>query len=403
MIPSLIQFQDLQPGDHALTDASSLLELKQHARTLTDKLNPAIARTILRDFKEFDLGPSLNLLERWIVVDHLAADLIAVDSLNLGTAAVKTFRYEPSELDRITLNNAELGALRDAAFLEHFHARFMSDDLADFMKATTELSISFTLIPRQVFARCVDILSRTSAAIKAACPTVRWGNFGFGVDKTYGELLPDFYDSGWSLARSHLGVERTLVYYETAAAAGVPLILHPSRYEEALAIDVACADAYTAVKEIVRTTFEEPIKNQLETLGQVDRIPLPSLAAKVIEAAGREGTSIIEAAAQIKESKNAQAFRRWLTDIQINLAAGSTAGKLEALRMLEELKRVASLWSTHFDTKEGVTHKRRELRLSWIPRIGCLLDLLDKPTIRDPILNRKGYLTFVSSWFDNKR
>lgn len=121
----------------------------------------------------------------------------------------------------------------------------------------------------------------------------------------------------------------------------------------------------------------------------------------MIELAGREGTSIIEAAAQIKESKNAQAFRRWLADIQIKLAEGSTASKLDALRMLGELKRVASLWSTHFDTKAGVTHKRRERRLSWIPRIGGLLDLLDKPTLRDPILNRKGYLTFVSSWFDN--
>lgn len=268
MIPSLIQFQDLKPGDHALTDASSLLELKQQADTLTDKLNPASARAILSDSEGFGLGPSLNLLERWIVVDHLAADLIAVDSVNLGTSAVKSFRYELSEIDRITLNDAELAALRDAAFLEHINARFKSDDLADFMNVTCRLSISFTLIPPQVFARCVELLGRTSKAIKAACPKVRWDTFGFGVDKTYGELLPDFYGYGSALARSNLGVERTLVYYETAAAAGVPLVLHPSRYDEAFAIDVACADAYTAVKEIVRATFEEPIKNQLETLGQ---------------------------------------------------------------------------------------------------------------------------------------
>lgn len=159
MIPLLIQFEDLKPGDHALTDASSLLEPKQHADTLTDKLNPAIARNILSDTAGFDLGPSLNLIERWIVVDHLAADLIAVDSVNLGTAATKTFRYEPSELDRTTLDNSELAALRDAAFLEHLNERFRSDDLGDFTKAITELSISYTLIPRQVLARCVDILA----------------------------------------------------------------------------------------------------------------------------------------------------------------------------------------------------------------------------------------------------
>ena len=103
MIPSFIQFHDLKPGDHALTDASSLLELKEHAHILMDKLNPAMVGTILSDVEGFGLGPSLNLLERWIVVEHLAADLVAVDSVNLGRSAVKSFRYEPSEIDRITL------------------------------------------------------------------------------------------------------------------------------------------------------------------------------------------------------------------------------------------------------------------------------------------------------------
>lgn len=403
MIPSFIQFQDLKPGDHALTDASSLLELKEHARILTDKLNPVMAASILSDVEGYGLGPSLNLLEKWTVVEHLAADLVAVDSVNLGRAAVKSFRYEPSEVDRINLNHEQLALLRDQAFLDYFKARLSSDEMADFASATAELSISITVIPPEVFTKCVDLLTKTTKAIKAACPTVEWGNLGFGVDKTYGELLADFYDYGWSLARSHLGVERTLVYYETAAAAGVPLILHPSRNDAAQAIDVACSDAYSAVKEIVRSTFEEPIKSRLESLGQIHSVALPPLASKMLLSAGRDGISIIEAAARIKQSKNAQAFRKWLADIQINLAEGSMQGKLEALRMLEELKRATSLWSTHLNTKEGVSHKRRELRLSWVPRIGCLLDLLDKPTLRDPILNRKGYLTFVSSWFDERR
>lgn len=400
MIPTFIEFDELKPGTHALTDASSLNEFKQRASTLTAKLNPHLAQAILNDPDTFDLKPSLNLLERWIVVDNLAADLIAVDSLNQGTAAVKSFRHDPDEFDLITLNRSQLASMRDEAFLDHIKARLLSEDLADFIKISEDLSLSFTLIPPQVFTKCVDALNRTSRAIKSARPNITWGNFGFGLYKTYGELLADFYDYGYSLARSHLGVERTLVYYETAAAAGVPLILHPFRYDEAQAIETACFDAYTAVKEIVRTTFEEPIKQQLENLGQIHSIPLPPLAWKMVVEAGKEGLSIVQAAAKIKESKNARSFRKWLSDIQIHFAEGSTSGNLEALRILEELRRVTSLWTSNLDTKEGVTHKRRELRLSWIPRIGSLLDLLDKPTLRDPILNRKGYLTFVSSWFD---
>jgi len=78
-----------------------------------------------------------------------------------------------------------------------------------------------------------------------------------------------------SLARSNLGVERTLVYYETAAAAGIPLVLHPFRYEASKAIDAACCDAYLAVKEVLRTTFEGPIRSQLDSLGQTHTVAVP--------------------------------------------------------------------------------------------------------------------------------
>ena len=204
------------------------------------------------------------------------------------------------------------------------------------------------------------------------------------------------------MARSHVGVERTLVYYETAAAAGVPLILHPDRYDEAAAIDVACCDAYRSVKEVLRTAFEDPLRSQLDSLGQTHSVALPPLVSKLVEVAGKGGISIIEAAVQIKDSKDAREFRKWLAEIQMHLAQGTTGGKVEALRMLDELRRVASSWITYLDTSVGVTHKRRELQFSWVPRIGGLLGLLEKPTIRDPILNRKGYPTFVSSWFNSK-
>jgi hypothetical protein len=398
MTPSFLPFQDLQPGTHALTDASSLNEIKNDVDMLTIKLNPSMARTILGDLDGFQLEPSLSLLERWIVVDHLVVDLIAVDSLSRSSGAVRSFRYEPDEVDLLTLNAPQLSRQREEAFIDHVN-RVWNDGLGPLMSVAADLSLSFTVIPSDVFKKCMEVLGRTSNAIKTAGPGVKWHEFGFGPDKEYGEILEKFYGDAACLARSNFGVERTLVYYETAAAAGVPLVLHPSRYEEARAIDKACSDAYIGVKEVLRTAFEDPIRNQLDSLGLTHAVAVPPLVSKLIEVAGKEGLSIIEAATQMKDAKNAREFRKWLADIQLHLAEGSTGGKIEALRMLDELKRVASLWMTYLDPTVGVTHKRRELRLSWVPRIGGLLDMLDKPTIRDPILNRKGYLTFISSWF----
>jgi hypothetical protein len=361
-----------------------------------------MARTILNDLPGFGLEPALSLLERWVVVDYLVVDLIAVDSLNRSTGAVRTFRHEPDEIDILTHSRPELSRLREEAFLDHIKCRLLNDDLAPLTTVAAGLSLSFTLIPPDVFERCMDLLGLTSRAIQTAHPEVTWARFGFGPEKEYGEILNKFYGNGAFLARSNFGVERTLVYYETAAAAGVPLILHPSRYKEARAIDAACCDAYVAVKEVLRTSFEDPIRSQIASLGQTHTIAVPPLVSKLIEVAGREGLSIIEAATQMKDAKNAREFRKWLADIQLHLAQGTLGGKVEALRMLDELRRVASLWTTYLDTTVGVTHKRRELQLSWVPRIGGLLSLLDKLTIRDPILNRKGYLTFVSSWFNDK-
>jgi hypothetical protein len=405
MTPSIIPFHDLRPGVHALTDASSISEIERTASTLTTRLDPASARTVLNDVDGFALGPSLSLLERWIVVDHVVADLIAVDSLDTSSdSLVRSFRYEPSEYD-LLYGGAQLPSHREEAFLSHVRTgisakgRSGQDNWPLLGNMAERLSLSLTLIPAEVFKKCSDVLGRTSQAIQTAHPDVSWRSFGFGLEKRYGEVLVEFYGKASFLARSNVGVERTLVYYETAAAAGVPLILHPHRYEEAKAIDLACCDAYASVRELLRTAFEDPIRSQLESLGQTHTVTVPPLVTQLIQIAGTQQVSIVDAAIEIKDSKNARSFRKWLSDLQQCLAARTIGGGVEALRILDELRRVASLWVAHLDVTVGVTHKKREFRLSWIPRVGALLDLLDKPTLRDPILNQKGYLNFLSSWY----
>jgi hypothetical protein len=334
--PSFVAFHDLKPGTHAITDGGSVSELSNNASMLSQKLNPSMARTILNDLDGFGLEPSLGLLERWIIVDYLVADVIAVDSLTHSEGAVRSFRYEPSAFEHRTFNRPELSRNREEAFLDHVK-RVWNDNLAPLMSVAAEVSLSFTLIPPAIFERCADTVGRTSQAIKAAHPSVPWNSFGFGLEKEYGEFLVDFYGEASFLARSNFGVERTLFYYEIAAAAGVPLVLHPDRYDEAWAIDAACCDAYGSVKEVLRTAFEDPIRNQLDSLGQTHAVAVPALVSKLIQIAGKEGLSIIEAAAQMKDSKNARAFRKWLAEIQMHLAQGTTGGKVEVLRMLARI------------------------------------------------------------------
>lgn len=395
-----LPFQDLQPQAHGLTDASSMAALVGRIGILTAPLTPATARDILDDVEQFDLEGALNLLERWIVVDHLAVDIVAVNSLGGSTSAVKSFQYAPSGFERFKRSPEEHAAAREHAFIQHLMQHLSPPgDESPLSRIAVDLGLVFTLMPLDVFTRCMRVVARTAKALEEAHPDVKWRTFGFGVEKTYGEALVAYYQEWPLLARSHLGVERTLVYYEAAATARIPLVLHPSRYGEAQAINAGCCDAYSLVKATLRTAFEEPIRAQLKTLGHTYSVPLPPLCMKVVETAGANRISIIRAAQQLKESNDAASFRKWLAEIQQALAQGTTTGRMEALGLLAELRRVATLWATHLDPTVGVTHKRRELRFSWVPRIGGLLDLLDRPTVRDPILNQKGYLTFMSQWF----
>jgi len=404
MTSQFVAFEDLEPATNALTDASSLRELAQP--TLAATLDPSRARLILSDLEGFSLTPALNLLERWVVCDQLVADLVALESLNHSRSAHDF--WDSWSMTAKLMPKASSDEVWAAHLARHVLGRRAAaspdklGQLPTVKSVAARLGIAFTCIPPSVFTRCVTILGETSRAIQDARPDVPWNTFGFGLEKRYGEQLADFYHEAEFLGRSNLGVPRTLVYYETAAAAGIPLVLHPARFEEAQEIDRGCRDAYDAVKQVLQQVFEEPVRRQLESLGLSHDVAVPPLVSRLVQLAGEARISILEAAMEVKQSANAAAFRRWLSTIQAHLAEGGVGGKLEALRLLKELERVAARWTEEFDVKLGVAYKKRELRMSWVPRIGALLDLMDKPTVRDPILNRKGYLTFISWWFDHQ-
>jgi hypothetical protein len=394
-------YSEISPPVFTLTDASSLWEIAEHESTLSTPLNPAIAQEVLNNLDEFALLPSLSFLERWIVVETVAVDMLAVASVHPGrplrellagedTASSSTGR-ERNRHERFTrtLKAKILGAgIRDDEWFSKVRS------------VANKLTLAFTSIPPEIFERCAHIVGEASHALRAAHPSIPWDTYGFGLEKGHGEALVDLYGTASFLARSNFGVERTLLYYEVAAAAGVSLILHPNRFEEVLAIDSASVDAYAAVRDVIRRTVEEPVRRQLETLGIKQSIACPALIAKLITEAGKQGMSIVDVARAIKDSREARSFRQWLSGIEDALNSGTTAGRMQALRMLRELQNVATSWAEELDVTLGSKYKRRQLHLSWIPRIGGLLEMLKAPTIKDPILNRKGYLTFMSSWFE---
>ncbi len=331
--------------------------------------------------------------------------MIAIDSLHGGNA-VRSFHHDPPPIHRLS-SSFDADKDRQTALIAHLKKGLLdgSSDSpygefpAEIKQLLHIMPISLTLIPFDMAKKSMALLGRMGRVLEDTAPQIAWRKYGFGVDKLYGELLTKFYDAGAFLARSNFGVERTLFYYEAAAAAGIPVVLHPARNEEDMDIKRTCQDAYNVVKEKLRKSFEESINAELVTLGIESSITLPPLIAAMIRMASTNRMSIIEAARTIKESNEAQLFRKWLSEIQSNLIKGTLEGKMRVLKMLRELDKVVVAWKESLDLKAGVVYKKRRLRFAWIPRIGALLEMLDGMDIRDPILRRKGYLTFISSLY----
>src|SRR5260370_10591478 len=342
MVLPFIDFDKLASGRHGLMDASSIAALGKNADMLTQGLSAGAANEILRYPDEFDLRAPLSILERWIVVDNLAVDLVALDSLQ-GGKAVGSFRWEPDEFLRLELA-VDLAMMNRNLFASHIRTELIENSadgpLNQAKLVAEKLSISATMIPFETVHKSMDLIGRTSRAIQDANPKITWNNFAFGLEKEYGEVLGRFYGHAAPLARSNLGVERTLFYYETAAAASVPLVLHPNRYEEVQPINHACQDAFGAVKKTICKNFEEQNHSRREIMGISYDVSLPALVIKMIHSAGETNASIVDATKELNDSLAARSFRKWLADIQANLMLGTTEGKLRALESIRVLSRV---------------------------------------------------------------
>ncbi|MGH9423867.1 MAG: hypothetical protein ACRD3J_28080, partial [Thermoanaerobaculia bacterium] len=302
------------------------------------------------------------------MTDDLIVDAVALDSIQ-REPSLRTYDWSPDEL--LQLTPREIQRAREDALVSHIEETLLQPDPADshlgaIQRICGELDVALTVIPFAVVNKISKYLARTAAAIREASPQVQWNDYGFGLDKRYSEVLVHLYGRSAYLGRSNFGVERTLFYYEVAASAQVPLMLHPGRRAEALAIANACQDAYAAVRSSVARAFEEPIRQSLSEHGLAWDLSLPPLAEVIVRSAGEQKVSILAVAKQLKASKAAIAFREWLSDLQTDLASNTAAGNLRALKSLAELEKVAASWLTELDIHEQVTHKKRRLELSWV-------------------------------------
>jgi hypothetical protein len=156
------------------------------------------------------------------------------------------------------------------------------------------------------------------------------------------------------------------------------------------------------------------------------RLHYPPLAQKIASLSLKTGCAPIEIAAELRDTKHAVAYRKFLGALQaeLNENSHSTLNNLKSLA--DELEAITKRWIEDHSTGEGVNYQRREISVKWLPPLAAVGTYLltgkledsfevgiagefieaylkdDKISVRDPILwGGEKYLSFIASWYDN--
>ncbi|MYN40327.1 hypothetical protein GTP55_13170 [Duganella sp. FT109W] len=197
-------------------------------------------------------------------------------------------------------------------------------------------------------------------------------------------------------------LSRALFYLEFSRRQGDVALLGPGKRKWLQLIGHAME---ASMHELIAKKFDDKLqadlKSMVPTAFSTTQVTTPPVAELVLRTAIAQGISILDAAVQIRESADAQAYRALLGQLRSQMTI-NRATRMEATRLLAALDDTATLWAKHHDTLMGITHQKRELSWEKIPLIGDILKAagMSKTEIRDRILNpQPGHLAFISRWY----
>ena len=222
-----------------------------------------------------------------------------------------------------------------------------------------------------------------------------WGFFRPALNSPifdYDSCLKDDYMSNFAglLGQSTNTPGRALFYLELSRILDVPLLLHPRKteYLEQLgqALEVSWHGTYGELTESVRAGLKF----------QETELPIPPLADEILRLAKVERCSLVEAAKQLRQTREMITLRKKIQEIG-SLATGNR--NIEARRMLSKeaggiVAAVASRQSP-----DGII-SRKTVNIAELPAIGWVLKVCGKSeiTVPDIVLREQPYVTIFSRW-----
>lgn len=414
-----VPFTELALRLAVLTDAHSLMTLAENWDFLSCPLSAGSEHTysaILRDPDFKYQRTALTLLERVVVHDLIVADAVSICSLERG---IHIPAWDPSAMEDLAISRfqgADQDRLIEALDSRHLRTWFATQLesattsanpglFQHFAKLAPSLPVGWTTTPKKTHESAALEARTMMAAFRRTLEVTEKGTsntvaeinrLGFGFEKVLWDIWGQIADCS-GLNRSQFGPERTLYYFALSASARVPVVVHPDRYPEFSMITSGFTDAYRTVVPRITGALGGGGK-ETKKMGDMSFV-LPPLAAHILRTACRQSRSCIDVATELRSTRNAEGFRRWLRELQSLVLDGSPAAIAQSERMIRDVEKVVTSWKTELDFDVNVRYLQRRINISQIPPIAWAASALDGVTIQDPILNPKPHLLFISQWF----
>lgn len=188
---------------------------------------------------------------------------------------------------------------------------------------------------------------------------------------------------------------RALRYLELAALLDVYYVPHPARQD---VVEQANGARRVTAAEYLLSNFDSAIREHFEiSLLSVD-FEVPPVADYVAQYSRRTGAWMYQAIQEIRNSTNAESFRKWCRKVDEQLRQAQGRSQVRVLQPLKaELDSVTTRWVD--DISEGISYRTRTVSLSKLPLVGKLFEVigLDDIRLRDPVLAKNNrHLLFLS-------
>lgn len=302
-------------------------------------------------------GPmsALNLIQNVVLYDQLVVDGFVLANDEASMAAAKLF---PTVIKALYLSDAQRMRIGNA--------------LAPSVTALNRLDAAHPDLEEAAkFNAYTDIEQELFQAFSRRTPPT-------DIKRAHaGEVLTIHVPDWLGTSSEHLA--RTFFYVLLARACRVPYAPHPARCPllEACAqkqIDAA-RDAILRFEQMLDSFGSEVSKT---FRGYDLRLEIPPVAQYIIHRTDRR-SELAEQTLEVRDSQHAKEFRKWCSELQRALHAGSVGVEM-VQRLHGELEKACEIWSK--DVRNHVNYRRRALRITSLKSILGEVEA----EVKDPIL-----------------